>query len=438
MGITFRSGGYIRHVLMGGRTIKDGEAAAIWDRQGTQTQIIGPRRIWLFSSTIRFLTRHKAESNQFLKVSHRDGRVEHIVGPAVLYENPAYHDKVSVEDGFRLCSNNECIVTFSSPTVGVERDHSNKSDDDTHETELNSPSSLKEAKAVSKRIIYGPTLFIPKPSEYVHSFSWSRQGTNNDFQILQTSGNASFRVSIPTIDGFTFDASLILSYTTSSIDKLIANKDPISQLFNGIRFDSQTLGDAIPSNLLKSKKEDIVKSLSQTETYPSLLQAATKCGLQIKSIQVTTIDLCSSLKTQIDDEQKLQAVIQSEIAKKAHSHQLRQMENEAKQKCVEEEAELKKKEVRMNDELDVESHKLKLAAMERKLELERLESDGMRGMMKAKEDSILEFLMKVKQMDVDMTKFMTTYGGIELADKVVSKSDMLQKKVDGWGFPHGT
>ena len=61
MGITFRSGGYIKHVRFGGRTIKDGEAAAIWNRNGmiglysldTNTQFVllsilrhGTRTLW--------------------------------------------------------------------------------------------------------------------------------------------------------------------------------------------------------------------------------------------------------------------------------------------------------------------------------------------------------------------------------------------------------
>jgi len=149
--------------------------------------------------------------------------------------------------------------------------------------------------------------------------------------------------------------------------------------------------------------------------------------LNVETIQVTSISLCSALKTEIQSEQKLSASIQAEVAKKRHSHQLLQMEMQAKQRRIEEESELKKKEVKINDELDLESHKLKLAALDRKMALAKFEAEGMRTVMKEKEDSILEFLTKVKEMDVDMTKFMTTYGGIHLADKVLGNSEMLRK-----------
>lgn len=452
MGVTFRSGGYIRHVNFGGRTIKDGEAAAIWDANGIHRQIIGPKRVWLLNSTIRFLTRRKAESHQYLKVSHRDGRIEHISGPAVLYENPAYHDAVRVEDGIRLCSHTECVVTFASSLeitakkVTARNKGSDGSDSSTIDSIQKSSTSrdLKEKKPITRnsstpfnasnhhlsqnerRIIYGPTLFIPEPSEYVQTFTWLNHTPS--LQILRTSNSTSFDVTIPTSDGFTFDTSLVLSYTITSIDRLISNKtDPIQQLYNGVCYDSQTLGDGIPSKLLKSNKESIISKLSQMDTYPSLIQACNECGMKVDRIQVTSMSFCPSLRTQIDNEQNLAATIQTEVAKKTHSYQLRQMEMEAEQIRVEECTELKKKEVRMNDELDLESYKLKLAALERKVELEMIEAKGLRDIMKVKEESVLEFLMKMKQMGVDMTKFMTTYGGIVMADEVVGTSNVLKK-----------
>lgn len=445
MGVTFRSGGYIKHIrFLGGRTIKDGEAAAIWNSNGIHTQIIGPKRVWLYNSTIRFLTRHRAQSHQYLRVSYCDGRIEHILGPAVLYQNPAYHDSVSVEDGLRLNSDLDCVVvTFSSSLVSS----SSSSPSSSSSFSMKKKSTMSDGETfnkndsstISKRIIYGPTLFIPQPSEFVQTFSWSKanklsSNSNNNkdkdtFQILHTSGTTPFKLTIPTVDGYTFDISLVLSYITTSIDNLIQNKDPIDQLYNGLCVDSQTIGDVIPStSLIKSKKQDLLSTLSQVQTYPSLLKAANKCGLEIESIQVTTITLCPSLCDQINSEQTLNANIQSEVAKKTHSYKLHQMEMEAKQTRIENEAELKMKEVKTNDELDIKSHTFKLAALERKIELDKCEAEAMRDVMKVKEDAVLEFMVRMKQMGVDMTKFMTTYGGIEMAEKVIGKSDVLQRK----------
>jgi len=91
---------------------EDGEAAAIWNVNGVHKQIIGPKRKWMYNSTIRFLTRHKAESHQYIRVAHRNGNVQYIYGPSELYMNPALHDSVEVYDGIKLKSNSECIIVY--------------------------------------------------------------------------------------------------------------------------------------------------------------------------------------------------------------------------------------------------------------------------------------------------------------------------------------
>lgn len=64
MGIDFRDGHYRRYVRIGKRTIKEGEAAAIWSRNGRQREVIGPSLERLFYSHIRFLSRYMADPSQ--------------------------------------------------------------------------------------------------------------------------------------------------------------------------------------------------------------------------------------------------------------------------------------------------------------------------------------------------------------------------------------
>jgi hypothetical protein len=157
MGVTFRTGGYIRFVRIGGRTIKDGEAAAVWNRSGTHSQIIGPRRVNLFYSTIRFLTRHKAESHQYLVVKNRNGEVDHMHGPEELYENPAYHDEVSVEDAI-LLKVQRCIIVHTDGSSALY----------TAET-INTRDGHKKVKVeYQKGSSCGARLFIPRPDEKIH------------------------------------------------------------------------------------------------------------------------------------------------------------------------------------------------------------------------------------------------------------------------------
>ena len=98
MGVTFRYGNYRKKVTFGKRTVKEGEAAAIWDLWGRHRLVIGPSRERLFFSTLCFLNRHVALPHQYLRVYHRSGSVEHVRGPVALFEDPVLYDKIEVRD----------------------------------------------------------------------------------------------------------------------------------------------------------------------------------------------------------------------------------------------------------------------------------------------------------------------------------------------------
>ena len=72
----FRDGSYCKRLWVGKRTVKQGECAAIWDDKGTCTLVLGPRRVWAFFSTIRFLTFHRAGKQEYIVVNYKDGRQE--------------------------------------------------------------------------------------------------------------------------------------------------------------------------------------------------------------------------------------------------------------------------------------------------------------------------------------------------------------------------
>ncbi len=497
MGITFRSGGYIRHIRFGGRTIKDGEAAAIWNAQGIHKQIIGPKRVWLMNSTIRFLTRYKSESHQYIVVSHVDGRVEHIVGPAVLYHNPAYHDEVKVVDGYRLCSDSECIVAFMNqvPTANYSREHhtfdemkaspTTSSQSSTSSSENPKPSTNT---VVKKRIIYGPTLFIPQPNEYVYTFAWSNYNSSSfdpdinnksmktNFHILQTQGmTTSFPITVPTNDGYSFDIKLNLSFTISSMDKLlllctttknvttstsnndsngsnnISNNDPIKALYDSLLYDSQTvIGQSISSKDLKNHKGDVVNKLSSTTSspsqsnndgattsyFPSLYKTSKIYGITIDSIQITSMKLCSTLQSIIQNDQLLSHSFHEQLLETKSDTQLNEIKHENERKKMQAKMKLKQEEMILNNELEKESYEMKVEALDRKFIFDKKEMEGRMDIEKLKEDAFLEVLHKLKNdICVDVTKLLTStthdsngrYGMDVVENMMNEKSNILGK-----------
>jgi hypothetical protein len=496
MGVTFRSGGYTKHVRFGGRTIKDGEAAAIWNAQGIHTQIIGPKRVWLMNSTIRFLTRHKAESHQYIVVSHVDGRVEHIVGPAVLYHNPAHHDEVKVVNGYRLSSKSECIVAFTNQ-VPIPNDSREQEQDTTSEMKTSPTTSSSSSSSsinliqelnpksssntvVKKRIIYGPTLFIPQPNEYVHRFTWSNYDSSSfnsdnnntsidiNFHILQTQGmTTSFPITVPTNDGYSFDIKLNLSFSISSLDKLLllctTNKnantttgisnDPIKALYDSLLYDSQTvIGQSISSKDLKNHKGDVVHKLSSSSTnkdgtdasyFPSLYKTSNIYGISIDSFKITSTKLCSELQSIIQNEQLLSHSFHEQLLETKSNTQLNEIKHENERKKMQEKMELKREEMILNNELEKESYEMKVEALERKLMFDKKEMEGRMDIEKLKEDALLDVLRRLKNdMGVDMTKLLTTtttttahnhgsghYDGMDVVKKMMIKNSNLLGKM---------
>lgn len=107
------------------------------------------------------------------------------------------------------------------------------------------------------------------------------------------------------------------------------------------------------------------------------------------------------------------------------------LEREEKRREEEEEVEARKKRMLAEDDLDRESHELRRAALERKLALERREAEGENEIQFTKEERVLEFLTRMKNdMDVDMTKLMTSVGGVATVKETLVKSDVLKLLLD--------
>lgn len=52
---------------------------------------------WICWSDVRFLDRFIADQNSYLVVSFRDGRKDHVRGPASLFLDPVVHKAIAVE-----------------------------------------------------------------------------------------------------------------------------------------------------------------------------------------------------------------------------------------------------------------------------------------------------------------------------------------------------
>jgi len=125
-------------------TVEEGQRVLMSRRDGTMDIIVGPRRVWRGRNTFQPMRHFVAHPDKFLVVRFRDGRQEHLPGPTDLWLDPRIHQQIAVEDALPLAAKEAVVVYTKSAT----------------------------SAAVSRRIVFGPALFVPQPGEWLHTFSW--------------------------------------------------------------------------------------------------------------------------------------------------------------------------------------------------------------------------------------------------------------------------
>ena len=162
---TFRDSTYYRHVVLGKRTVKEGECAAIWTPSGDRKLIEGPQRVRLWFSHVRFLNRYVADASQFLSIQYRDGRKEHVRGPVAHFHDPCMHQSIEVCNAYKLAANEALVVYSEAVAPGAPTCVAPANREPTKGPQV-------KGVAVERRIVKGPAVFIPSAQDWIHKFSW--------------------------------------------------------------------------------------------------------------------------------------------------------------------------------------------------------------------------------------------------------------------------
>lgn len=167
----------------------------------------GPALVRMFYCHIRFLDRYSAKAEEYLRVEFVDGRVEHLPGPVSLYKNPVYHSRVEIQEVVKLRSKAEFAVVYtkvagaiadvSAPATADDEDaskgiemkpsakplyHSVRSG--LPSSEPTSEPSFSSSTSLVRRIVQGPTAFMPSVSEEVHAFSSPSKSASKPANVL--------------------------------------------------------------------------------------------------------------------------------------------------------------------------------------------------------------------------------------------------------------
>jgi len=415
MGLTFRDGRYIRRVWMGKRTVKEGDAAAVWSLSGRHRQILGPRREHLFFSTIRFLDRFTARNGEYLVLKNKNGALEHVRGPRTMFLNPVLHDEIEVRQALQLQSNSEAIVVYSSSIP------ENKENTDGIARPTNAGTDEKEEKFgydVSRRILRGPLIFVPNVGEWVQSFRWTktvkdvpagngaggvgvspvRVLKDESFQALSTAQTRyAVKCAMRTADNIRMHVNISLLVKLNEIETMLSiTTDPIADLIAALQSDVSTFGSTFSSKDVNQLAD--AKNLGNLEHFQQLFKCAKAIGFEVVDVLLTEFAVSDELQKQQDDYNSRQAKLKSDLA-------------EAEQKLSMQDMELLNRTKRADAERAMER-----AELAHKLELEKLSQREHIEERVQRNKETVEFLGELKGLGVDLTQLLVTAIGKKADD----------------------
>ncbi|CAN5899319.1 hypothetical protein BH23PLA1_BH23PLA1_08610 [soil metagenome] len=232
---------------------------------GTMEIVAGPRKVWKGRNIFKKMAHHVAHPGEFLIVRYRDGRQEHLPGPAEVWFDPRSHLSITREDGLQIAAK-EAVVVYSSK---------------------------EGTSAVQRRIEYGPTLFIPRPGEWLHTFSWHASKGGHEgvvkipnglvFQKLWLMPDQMYHdiPDVRTADDAVLTIRLMLFFELVDINRMLdATHDPIGDFTNAATSD---VVDFTGRHDFESFKRN-TDQLNEMAAYRVLANRAEQCGYRINKV----------------------------------------------------------------------------------------------------------------------------------------------------------
>jgi hypothetical protein len=284
-------------------TVEEGQRALMVRRDGRMEIVVGPRRVWAPGRRFERMRHFVAHPGDFLVVRYRDGRQEHVAGPADLWFDPRVHEGVTRQEALQLAAK-EAVVVYSRAA---------------------------ENQPIARRLVFGPTLFVPAPGEWLHTFAWhgsegGSQGMKKVakglvFQKLWLMPDQMYHdvTDVRTADDAVLTVKLMVFFELLDIERMLeTTHDPIGDFINAATSD---VVDFVGHRTFEEFKKDTGR-LNELEAYRQLAARAAQNGYRINKVVYRGYDAPARLQAMHDQAIEARTKLQLERATEEQSQSL--------------------------------------------------------------------------------------------------------------------
>ena len=374
-------------------TVPEGKRVLANRRDGRIEVLKGPCRVWKFGTRFEKMRRYIAHPGQYLSIRYCDGREQTELGPTEIWGDPREHQSIEVKDCLDLAAK-EAVVVYNADNG--------------------------ESAETSRRVFYGPGLFVPQPGEWLHRFSWhaSRGGSRGEekrpnalqFEKLCLMPDQMYHDvrDVRTADDAVLTIRLMIFFELVDIDRMLdTTRDPIGDFINAATSDVVEFTGKRSFEQFKQETKD----LNEIETYAQLLHRASQCGYRINNVVYRGYGAPDSLQSMHDEAIQTRTRLRLERATEEQAQDV----EDYKLKCQMDRAERRRTEQINEIQHDLETKRQQaVAGLKQREAQEAFDREQKRAsaelemeLQARRDEQQQSHLQSLQGMQVDLTEFLT-------------------------------
>jgi hypothetical protein len=361
--------------------VQEGQRALKVRPNGRMEVVVGPARVLIGWNRFQPMAHHVAHPGEFLIVRFRDGRQEHLPGPSEVWFDPRVHLTVTRQDALQV-SAKEAVVVYSRAADG---------------------------QSVSRRVVNGPTLFVPAPGEWLHTFTWhgsdgGSTGTQKVakglvFQKLWLMPDQMYHDvgDVRTADDAVLTIKLMIFFELLDIATMLdTTHDPIGDFINAATSD---VVDFTGRRTFEQFKQETGK-LNEIEAYRQLTARAAQTGYRINKVVYRGYGAPARLQAMHDQAIEARTKLELDRATEQQAQDLEDFRLNAQ---------LQRAAKRRTEQATEADAELELARKRQEAEREqtRQAAELQQQIRRQTDQRQREHLASLKEMGVDLTAFLT-------------------------------